>query len=184
MLVAEVPRLRGIALAEHDVSDDVEPGFAPGGHERIHFVPTIERHAQAVGPEHAVHLPESRFQPGVVVVIRYAAAGAVAVVHKVRRIGKDEIDARPWHGAHDIDAVTAGYAVQHTAEKGVAHGWPPHSAVISERSLRPYFSPNQSAKSSGVWPSSWAAAIRSASMPASPVSMAKSFSMAASTASQ
>lgn len=111
MLIAEIPRLRGIVFAEDDVPYDIEPGFAPRGHERVHLVPAVERNTQAVGPEHAVHLPERRFQPGIIVIIRHPAAGAVAVVHEVRWIGEDEIYTRPGHATHYVDAVAAGDVV-------------------------------------------------------------------------
>src|SRR5579872_53567 len=97
MLIAEIPRLRGIALAKDDMPDDIEPGFAPRAHERINLVPAVKRNTQAIGPEHTVHLPECRLQPSIIVVVRDPSAGAVAVIHEVRRIGEDEIDTRPRH---------------------------------------------------------------------------------------
>src|ERR1017187_9832750 len=113
MPVAEETRGRAVAFAEDDVADNREACGFPSVHEQVDLVRAVERNAQAVGPQHAVHLAEGRFKPrAVVAVIRPAAAGAVAVVHQVRRISKDEIDARPRKAAHDLDAVAVDDAVE------------------------------------------------------------------------
>ena len=68
-------------------------------------------------------LREGWFEPGVVVIVDDAAAGAVVVPDQIGRIGQDEIDAARGHVGHDIDAVAAGDAVEHLGEEAV-HGAP------------------------------------------------------------
>jgi hypothetical protein len=50
-------------------------------------------------------LREGGFQPGVIVIVDDAAAGAVVVADQIGRIGQHEIDAAGGQVGHDIDAV-------------------------------------------------------------------------------
>ena len=73
MLVAEESLGRGVPLDEGQVPGYAEARFAPSGKEFIGLVSAIKAHAEAIPTEHAINFPESRFNPGVVIVVRDSA---------------------------------------------------------------------------------------------------------------
>ena len=69
VVVAKEALGRGVFLDEGQVPGDSEARFAPGSKEFIGLVPAIKAHAEAIPTEHAINFPESRFNPGVVIVV-------------------------------------------------------------------------------------------------------------------
>ena len=69
VLVAEESLGRGVLLDEGQVPGYAEARFAPSGKEFIGLVSAIKAHAEAIPTEHAINFPESRFNPGVVIVV-------------------------------------------------------------------------------------------------------------------
>jgi hypothetical protein len=83
---------RGVLFGEDDMAGDVEAGLAPRSHEQVHLVPGIKADAKLPVFEKPVHLRESGFKPGVIVVVHHAAPAAVVVIHQIGRVGQNEID--------------------------------------------------------------------------------------------
>ena len=112
MLAAQIARCRGIALAEHDMSDKAKARVAPCGDELVGLRPAIEADAEGIGFQDAKHAVRGGLQPFVAIVVGNALAVARAVVHQIGRIGEDEIHAvigDVFHQHHAIamkDCVT------------------------------------------------------------------------------
>src|ERR1700677_290025 len=105
MLIAEKPALRAIALAKHDVSDRLETRAAPCVEEGIDLCPSVEHDRYPVLLEYTIRFCHRWFEPGVIGIVLNRAPCAVPIVHQVRWIGEDEIDAVVRHLSHDFDAV-------------------------------------------------------------------------------
>jgi len=105
VLIAEEPRLRAVRLAKYDVSHRLKTRFFPGCEELIHFRPAVEHDGYTVHLEHPVRFPHRGSEPVGVRIVLDRAAIAVAVVHQVRRVGEDEVDAVGRHLVHRLDAV-------------------------------------------------------------------------------
>ena len=82
-----------------------KPAARQAAMKRSILVPAVEADAEGFVFQDAVHFREGRLEPAVVVVVGNAAAGAVAVVHEIGRIGQDEIDALGGESAHEADAI-------------------------------------------------------------------------------
>jgi len=87
------------------VPDDTEPCGTECRDEPVGTWPAIEADAEAVIGEHAVHLGEGGFEPGVVVVIGDRAPVAAAVARDVGRVGEDKIDAAGAKSGKDVQAI-------------------------------------------------------------------------------
>ena len=104
--------------------DNAEARRAPRGHEEIDFVPAVEADAEAFVFQDAIHFCKGRLEPAIIVVVGDTAAGAVAIVHEIRRIGQNEIDAVGWESTHEADAIAQQDGVD-GIETAAAHGAPP-----------------------------------------------------------
>jgi hypothetical protein len=121
MLIAEKPALRTVGLAEHDVSDRLKIRFFPRREEGIDLRPAIEHNGHAIHLEYPVRFTHRGLEPVGVDVVLDAATAAVSVIHQIRRIGEDEIDAVCRHLAHDLDAIALHYQRQNHVLGGVFH---------------------------------------------------------------
>ena len=88
------------------MADRREACFLPGAHEFLDMRPAIERHAERVGPEDAVEFAEGGSDPAVLMVVRHAAPGAVAVAADVRRVGHHQVNAGGGDVPQEGGAVT------------------------------------------------------------------------------
>src|ERR1700674_4602843 len=57
---------------------------------QLHLFPGIKADAKLPVFEQPVHLRESGFKPGVIVVVHHAAPAAVVVIHQIGRVGQNE----------------------------------------------------------------------------------------------
>ena len=105
MLIAEEPDLGAIGLAKHDVSDRLETCAAPCVKEGIDLRPSVEHHCYPVLLQYSVRFCHRRLEPALINIVLNRAAGAVAIVREVWRIGEDEIDAVRGYLPHHVDAV-------------------------------------------------------------------------------
>src|SRR6202034_3295181 len=111
MLIAEKPALRAVGLAEHDVSDRLKTRLFPRREEGIDLRPAIEHNGHAIHLEYPVRFAHRGLEPVGVDVVLDAATATVSVVHQIRGIGENEIDAVCWYLAHDLDAIALRDAV-------------------------------------------------------------------------
>jgi len=93
MAIAEEAALRAIGLAKYDVSDRLKTRLLPRLKESIDLRPAVEYDRYAILLQYAVRFFHSRLEPVGFRVVLDGAAIAVAVVHQIRRIGQNEIDA-------------------------------------------------------------------------------------------
>lgn len=112
MLVTEQSNRGTVALAKDEVAGEREARRPPGGNEDVGFVPAVKADAECSVFEKAEHLGESGREPCVVVVVDDAAAVARAIVHEIRRIGENEVDAFGLEAAHQRDAVAVQNGVE------------------------------------------------------------------------
>jgi hypothetical protein len=109
----QIGLLVALLLGEHDVACDVKAGLFPRRHKKIDPVPRIKTQARAAVFEHAVHFGECRVKPRVIVIVADLTPIAVLVVHKVRRIGEDQVARAQRQILHDLDAIALRHVVQH-----------------------------------------------------------------------
>ena len=111
MLIAEKPALRAVGLAEHDVSDRLKARVFPCREESIDFRPAIEHNGRAIHLEYPVRFMHRGLEPVGVDVVPDASTAPVSVIHQIRWIGENEIDAVCRHLAHDLDAIALHDAI-------------------------------------------------------------------------
>lgn len=111
MPIAEEPALRAICLAENDVSDRLKTRLFPCLEESIDLRPAVEHDGYAILLQYPVCFVHSGLEPVGFRVVLDSASIAVTVVHQIRGVGEDEIDAVCSHLTHDLDAVALRDAV-------------------------------------------------------------------------
>jgi hypothetical protein len=84
---------------------DVEFRLTPRSDELVGTIASVKTDAESVLAKHAEDFGEGGLEPRVVVIVRDGATVVRRVVHEIRRIGKDEIDAGTAKFPHDLDAV-------------------------------------------------------------------------------
>jgi hypothetical protein len=93
VLMPQQAYIRRIAFAKHEMTNRPKSGFAPGFHEQVDLVPTVEADAEAALLEDATHFVKGGFEPPVVVVIGDGTSTGISISGDVGRIGEDEVDA-------------------------------------------------------------------------------------------
>ena len=85
--------LRGsVSLMEDYVAHQSEACGLPCGEENIYAIPAVERNAQAVRLQHAIHVGKGIEDPARIAVVSDGAAGAVLIPNAVRRVRQHEIN--------------------------------------------------------------------------------------------
>ncbi|OAJ66096.1 hypothetical protein A0123_03280 [Gluconobacter cerinus] len=87
--------------------DHTEPRRLPGIGEQVDTVPAIERNGEPAPFQDTVHLVEGGPEPACIVVVAHLPPVPALIVHKVRRVGQDEIHRIARECAHQPHAVTA-----------------------------------------------------------------------------
>lgn len=105
MVIAEKATLRAIGLAEDDVPDRLKTRALPCCEELVYLRPAVEAEHQAVLPENSIGLRHRGLQPVAVHVVLNSAAIAISVVHQIRWVSQNEIEAVGSHLLHRLDAV-------------------------------------------------------------------------------
>src|SRR5687767_3992691 len=79
--------------------------FFPDRHEPINPRPAVKGGAQGIWFQNPIELPKCREEPIIGIVSDASAAVAWNIIHEIRRIGENEVDALRRHRSHFGNAV-------------------------------------------------------------------------------